>query len=105
MAWTTAGCCSETGGYESHEQLREQFFRLAGRYFTNLPSSVGSTSEEIYPRYALYASYTSGQIELRSAVNQLDAMLLETLPHAVNRQNLLDRLRPDLTDASAHQGL
>jgi len=65
MAWTTAGCCSETGGYESHEQLREQFFRLAGRYFTNLPSSVGSTSEEIYPRYALYASYTSGQIELR----------------------------------------
>lgn len=58
MAWATAGSRSGMGGYELHDQLSEQFFRLAGGYFANFSSSVGSNSEEIYSRQALYSSYT-----------------------------------------------
>ena len=58
MAWTTAGSRSGMGGYELHDQLSEQFFRPAGGYFANFSSSVGSISEEIYSRQALYSSYT-----------------------------------------------
>jgi len=47
------------GGYELHNQLSEQFFRPAGGHFANFSSSVGSTSEEIYSRQAVYFSYTS----------------------------------------------
>ena len=62
MAWTTAGSRSGMGGYELHNQLSEQFFRLAGGYFANFSSSVGSNSEEIYSRQALYSSYTYDRV-------------------------------------------
>jgi hypothetical protein len=58
MAWTTAGSRSGMGGYELQDHLSEQFFRPAGGYFANFSSSVGSTSEEIYSRQAVYFSYT-----------------------------------------------
>jgi len=58
MAWTTAGSRSGMSGYELHDQLSEQFFRPAGGYFANFSSSVGSTSEEIYSKQAVYSYYT-----------------------------------------------
>ena len=69
MAWTTAGSRSGMGGYELHNQLSEQFFRPAGGHFANFSSSVGSTSEEIYSRQAVYFSYTLNQ----------DAILIQQL--------------------------
>ena len=61
MAWTTAGSRSAMSGYELHDQLSGQFLRPAGGYFANFSSSVGSNSEEIYSRQALYSSYTWGE--------------------------------------------
>ena len=45
--------------YELHGHLSEKLFRAIGNYFANLSSSVGSISEEIYSRQAVYFSYTS----------------------------------------------
>ena len=44
--------------YELHGHLNEKLFRAIGNCFENLSSSVGSISEEIYSRQAVYFSYT-----------------------------------------------
>ena len=58
MARTTAGSRSGMDGYELHDHLSEYFFRAIDGYFANFSSSVGSISEEIYSRQAVYLSYT-----------------------------------------------
>ena len=59
MARTAAGSRSGMGGYELYGHLSEQLFRAIGGYFANFSSSVGSVSEEIYSRQAVYFSYIS----------------------------------------------
>ena len=45
-------------GYELHGHLSEQLFSAIVDYFANFSSSVGSVSEEIHSRQAVYFSYT-----------------------------------------------
>jgi len=58
MARTAAGSRSGMDEYELHGHLSEKLFRAIGNYFANFSSSVGSISEEIYSRQAVYSSYT-----------------------------------------------
>jgi len=58
MARTAAGSRSGMDEYELHGHLNEKLFRAIGNCFENLSSSVGSISEEIYSRQAVYLSYT-----------------------------------------------
>ena len=43
---------------ELHDHLSEELFKAIGGYFANFSRSVGSISEEIYSRQAVYLSYT-----------------------------------------------
>ena len=61
MAETVVHTRSGMNGYELCDHLSEHFFRAIGGYFPNFSSSVGSISEEIYSRQAVYASYTFWQ--------------------------------------------
>jgi len=58
MARTAAYSRSRMDENELHGHLSEKLFRAIGNYFANLSSSVGSISEEIYSRQAVYFSYT-----------------------------------------------
>jgi hypothetical protein len=64
MARTAAGSRSGMDEYELHGHLNEKLFRAIGNCFENLSSSVGSISEEIYSRQAVYLSYTSKETKV-----------------------------------------